>query len=55
MRHVSPEDMARLSQHGRPQLLWKTVGQGAATSTLVAAHPLLEGVGGRYFEDCREA
>jgi len=34
---------------------FKTVEQGAATSTLVAASPLLDGVGGRYFEDCNEA
>jgi NAD(P)-dependent dehydrogenase (short-subunit alcohol dehydrogenase family) len=34
---------------------FKTVEQGAATSVLVAASPLLEGVGGRYFEDCNEA
>jgi NAD(P)-dependent dehydrogenase (short-subunit alcohol dehydrogenase family) len=33
----------------------KTVEQGAATSVLLAASPLLEGVGGRYFEDCNEA
>ena len=34
---------------------FKTVAQGAATSVLLAASPLLEGVGGRYFEDCNEA
>lgn len=33
----------------------KTPEQGAATSALLAASPLLEGVGGRYFEDCNEA
>lgn len=33
----------------------KTVAQGAATSVLLAASPLLAGVGGRYFEDCGEA
>jgi len=33
----------------------KTPQQGASTSVLVAAHPLLEGVGGIYFEDCNEA
>lgn len=33
----------------------KTPEQGAATSVLVAASPLLEGIGGRYFEDCNEA
>jgi NAD(P)-dependent dehydrogenase (short-subunit alcohol dehydrogenase family) len=34
---------------------WKTPEQGAATSVLLAASPLLDGVGGRYFEDCNEA
>ncbi|MFF7334840.1 SDR family NAD(P)-dependent oxidoreductase [Streptomyces sp. NPDC008150] len=33
----------------------KTPAQGAATSVLLAASPLLEGIGGRYFEDCAEA
>ncbi|PJJ65588.1 SDR family NAD(P)-dependent oxidoreductase [Compostimonas suwonensis] len=33
----------------------KTVEQGAATSILLAASPLVEGVSGRYFEDCQEA
>jgi NAD(P)-dependent dehydrogenase (short-subunit alcohol dehydrogenase family) len=33
----------------------KTVEQGAATATLLAASPLVEGVTGRYFEDCAEA
>jgi len=33
----------------------KTVQQGAATSVLLAASPLLDGAGGRYFEDCNEA
>ncbi|WP_262028052.1 SDR family NAD(P)-dependent oxidoreductase [Microvirga sp. Mcv34] len=33
----------------------KTPQQGAATSVMLAASPLLEGVGGRYFEDCNEA
>jgi NAD(P)-dependent dehydrogenase (short-subunit alcohol dehydrogenase family) len=34
---------------------WKTIGQGAATSVLLAASPLVHGVSGRYFEDCNEA
>jgi NAD(P)-dependent dehydrogenase (short-subunit alcohol dehydrogenase family) len=33
----------------------KTVQQGAATSVLLASSPQLEGIGGRYFEDCNEA
>ena len=33
----------------------KTPQQGAATSVLLATSPQLEGVSGRYFEDCGEA
>jgi NAD(P)-dependent dehydrogenase (short-subunit alcohol dehydrogenase family) len=33
----------------------KTPQQGAATSVLLATSPQLEGIGGRYFEDCNEA
>ena len=33
----------------------KTPEQGAATSVFLATSPLVEGVGGRYFEDCQEA
>ncbi|MGW3565490.1 SDR family NAD(P)-dependent oxidoreductase [Streptomyces sp. NPDC000941] len=33
----------------------KNTQQGAATSVLLAASPLVEGVSGRYFEDCDEA
>lgn len=33
----------------------KTPAQGAATSVLLATSPQLEGIGGRYFEDCNEA
>ncbi|MEU7610267.1 SDR family NAD(P)-dependent oxidoreductase [Micromonospora sp. NPDC049204] len=38
-----------------PKEMHKTPQQGAATSALLAASPLLDGVGGRYFEDCAEA
>ncbi|MFJ8025308.1 SDR family NAD(P)-dependent oxidoreductase [Streptomyces sp. NPDC096311] len=55
MRHVDPELLARYAESGAPELPWKTTEQGAATSVLVAASPLLDGVGGRYFEDCNEA
>lgn len=34
---------------------YKTPEQGAATSVLLAAHPLLNGISGRYFEDNQEA
>ncbi|WNG87432.1 SDR family NAD(P)-dependent oxidoreductase [Mycobacterium sp. ITM-2016-00317] len=33
----------------------KTIEQGAATSVLLAASPLVAGIGGRYFEDCNES
>jgi NAD(P)-dependent dehydrogenase (short-subunit alcohol dehydrogenase family) len=33
----------------------KTPEQGAATSVLLATSPAVEGIGGRYFEDCNEA
>lgn len=33
----------------------KTPEQGAATTILLAASPLLNGISGRYFEDCNEA
>jgi NAD(P)-dependent dehydrogenase (short-subunit alcohol dehydrogenase family) len=38
-----------------PRALRKTPQEGAATSVLLAASPLLEGIGGRYFADCNEA
>jgi hypothetical protein len=34
---------------------YKTIEQGAATSILVATSPQLDGIGGRYFEDCNQA
>ncbi|OHV36020.1 MULTISPECIES: SDR family NAD(P)-dependent oxidoreductase [Pseudofrankia] len=55
-RYVSEEDLERLrAAAGGADLKWKTPEQGAATSILVATSPLLDGVGGRYFEDCNEA
>jgi len=51
-RHIDAEKAAAAMQRQRSV---KTVEQGAATSVLLAASPLLEGVGGRYFEDCNEA
>lgn len=49
-RHLTEEDYAAL-----PPYDFKTPEQGAATSVLLAAWPKLEGIGGRYFEDCGEA
>ncbi|MDT3438090.1 SDR family NAD(P)-dependent oxidoreductase [Pseudofrankia sp. BMG5.37] len=55
-RYVSEEDLERLrAAAGGADLKWKTPEQGAATSILVATSPLLDGIGGRYFEDCGEA
>jgi NAD(P)-dependent dehydrogenase (short-subunit alcohol dehydrogenase family) len=54
-RHV---DMAALVQARRDagaSDVMKTPAQGASTSVLLAVSPLLEGIGGRYFEDCHEA
>jgi NAD(P)-dependent dehydrogenase (short-subunit alcohol dehydrogenase family) len=52
-RHMSADELAALRKSGT--FRFKTIGQGAATSVLVATSPLLEGIGGRYFEDCNEA
>ena len=40
---------------GKTGVTEKTVAQGAATSVLLAASPLVAGVSGRYFEDAAEA
>ncbi|MFD5828421.1 SDR family NAD(P)-dependent oxidoreductase [Lentzea sp. NPDC060358] len=45
-RHIGPSEVD-------PAIV-KTTEQGAATSVLVATSPLLEGIGGRYFDDCAE-
>jgi NAD(P)-dependent dehydrogenase (short-subunit alcohol dehydrogenase family) len=54
-RHMPRDYIERAiaDSHGRLKL--KTVEQGAATSVLLATSPVLEGIGGRYFEDCNEA
>ncbi len=49
-RYLTDEDRANL-----PGYQYKTAEQGAATSVLVATASQLDGVGGRYFEDCNEA
>src|SRR5215469_11588275 len=49
-----PDDV-RASLRTDPAAEYKTPEQGAATSVFVAASPLLDGVGGRYFEDCHQA
>ena len=58
-RHVieaDPDYMTKANERfERAGRKLKTPEQGAATSVLLAASPLVEGVGGRYFEDCNEA
>jgi NAD(P)-dependent dehydrogenase (short-subunit alcohol dehydrogenase family) len=53
VRHLDPAYVEQLRESGVYQ--YKTAEQGAATSVLAATSPLLEGVGGRYFQDCNEA
>jgi NAD(P)-dependent dehydrogenase (short-subunit alcohol dehydrogenase family) len=52
-RYLDPEYLEQLRASGVYR--FKTPEQGAATSVLVATSPQLDGVGGRYFEDCNEA
>lgn len=54
-RHFDPDVLARARRDAGAGTTMKTVQQGAATSVLVATSPLLDGVGGRYFEDCKQA
>lgn len=55
-RHMDMEQVSAFIASGElalpPQ---KTVEQGAATSVLLAASPTVQGITGRYFEDCAEA
>jgi hypothetical protein len=55
-RHMGADDLANFGETtdlGLPPV--KTIEQGAATSVLMAASPDVEGVSGRYYEDCAEA
>jgi NAD(P)-dependent dehydrogenase (short-subunit alcohol dehydrogenase family) len=56
-RHWTAADRERALARagGTADFVWKTPQQGAATSALLAASPLVDGVTGRYFEDCNEA
>jgi NAD(P)-dependent dehydrogenase (short-subunit alcohol dehydrogenase family) len=55
-RHVDDATRANWDAAARSgTMTMKTPEQGAATSVLLATSPLLEGIGGRYFEDCNEA
>lgn len=57
IRHVDPAAVPPQSfdPEGRTGVSAKDIPQGAATSVLLAASPLVEGVTGKYFEDCQEA
>ncbi|AMM19088.1 oxidoreductase [Frondihabitans sp. PAMC 28766] len=57
-RHLDPDEPRRrgwVDENGVVNPAFKTTEQGASTSVLVAASPLVEGVTGRYFEDANEA
>ena len=61
-RHLDPDTLTALqasAPYGQtfdgPQMKYKTIEQGAATSVFVATSPQLAEIGGRYFEDCNEA
>ncbi|HET8591622.1 MAG TPA: SDR family NAD(P)-dependent oxidoreductase [Nakamurella sp.] len=56
-RHVGGEQYMRRAAERFRQAgsRLKTPAQGAATSVLVATSPHLDGIGGRYFEDCNPA
>jgi len=59
-RHWSDEQRAAAEEQARQgeesgAFRMKSVEQGAATSVFVATSPQVEGIGGRYFEDCHEA
>ena len=55
-RHMGPDDLANFGKEtdlALPPV--KTIEQGAATSVLLAASPEVDGVTGRYYEDCAQA
>lgn len=54
-RHMPPGYLEAARKRLGSSLVMKNVEQGASTSVLLATSPQLEGVGGRYFEDCNEA
>ena len=57
-RHMDPtefEAMGWVDADGNLQKGFKTAQQGAATTTMLAMSPLVDGVSGQYFEDCNQA
>jgi NAD(P)-dependent dehydrogenase (short-subunit alcohol dehydrogenase family) len=51
-RYYDPAELDAVRSSGR--YTYKTLAQGAATSVYVATSPRLNGVVGRYFENCQE-
>jgi NAD(P)-dependent dehydrogenase (short-subunit alcohol dehydrogenase family) len=54
-KHMSREEQVALGwfdEFGTPNPRFKSTAQGAATSIWAAVAPELEGIGGRYLEDC---
>ncbi len=58
MRHLSHAELRAqgwLDENGQVPARWRSAAQCAATATWAATAPELRGLGGRYFEECREA
>jgi NAD(P)-dependent dehydrogenase (short-subunit alcohol dehydrogenase family) len=62
LRQLNPDVLAHLRSSApyaetldASRVRYKTNEQGAATSVFVATAPQLDGIGGRYFEDCHQA
>jgi NAD(P)-dependent dehydrogenase (short-subunit alcohol dehydrogenase family) len=54
-RHIDREWYERVREELKDIMPVKSSEQGAATSVLLAASPLIDGISGRYFEDVNEA
>jgi NAD(P)-dependent dehydrogenase (short-subunit alcohol dehydrogenase family) len=54
-RHIDPAWYERVREELKDVMPVKSPEQGAATSVLLAASPLIDGISGRYFEDVNEA
>jgi NAD(P)-dependent dehydrogenase (short-subunit alcohol dehydrogenase family) len=54
-RHIDPAWYERVREELKDVMPVKSPEQGAATSVLLAASPLVDGISGRYFEDMSEA
>jgi NAD(P)-dependent dehydrogenase (short-subunit alcohol dehydrogenase family) len=52
-RHIPPKILLTIGASN--QQAYKTIGQGAATTVLVAISPALSDVAGAYFEDCQRS